>query len=72
MLRSLCKQNRILINAIKVGIEMKYKISLAYNLAIIIGSLIILCILISRGYDIYVILIPILTILARFIKELGL
>ncbi|HHD0012330.1 TPA: hypothetical protein ACN2K6_002705, partial [Staphylococcus aureus] len=23
MLRSLCKQNRILINAIKVGIEMK-------------------------------------------------
>lgn len=56
-LRSLCKHNRILINAIKVGIEMKYKISLAYNLAIIIGSLIILCILISRGYDIYVILI---------------
>ncbi|ORO18227.1 hypothetical protein B8A01_03085, partial [Staphylococcus aureus] len=27
----------MLINAIKVGIEMKYKISLAYNLAIIIG-----------------------------------
>ncbi|MDT4005713.1 hypothetical protein B7986_13020, partial [Staphylococcus aureus] len=25
----------MLINAIKVGIEMKYKISLAYNLAII-------------------------------------
>ncbi|HDC8967135.1 TPA: hypothetical protein O9O69_001586 [Staphylococcus aureus] len=68
MLRSLCKQNRILINAIKVGIEMKYKISLVYNLAIIIGSLIILCILISRGYDIYVILIPILTILASLIN----
>ncbi|WP_078069424.1 hypothetical protein [Staphylococcus aureus] len=68
MLRSLCKQNRILINAIKVGIETKYKISLAYNLAIIIGSLIILCILISRGYDIYVILIPILTILASLIN----
>ena len=47
---------------------MKYKISLAYNLAIIIGSLIILCILISRGYDIYVILIPILTILASLIN----
>ncbi|WP_053215903.1 hypothetical protein, partial [Staphylococcus aureus] len=59
---------RILINAIKGGIEMKYKISLAYNLAIIIGSLIILCILISRGYDIYVILIPILTILASLIN----
>ncbi|HDJ7098093.1 TPA: hypothetical protein PT396_001164 [Staphylococcus aureus] len=68
MLRSLCKHNRILINAIKVRIEMKYKISLAYNLAIIIGSLIILCILISRGYDIYVILIPILTILASLIN----
>ncbi|MBR8896247.1 hypothetical protein HBP08_12435 [Staphylococcus aureus] len=68
MLRSLCKQNRILINAIKVGIEMKYKISLSYNLAIIIGSLIILCILISRGHDIYVILIPILTILASLIN----
>ncbi|MCL7638011.1 hypothetical protein M8387_12745, partial [Staphylococcus aureus] len=27
MLRSLCKHYRILINAIKVGIEMKYKIS---------------------------------------------
>ena len=40
---------------------MKYKISLAYNLAIIIGSL-------SRGYDIYVILIPILTILASLIN----
>ncbi|WP_234452423.1 hypothetical protein, partial [Staphylococcus aureus] len=60
--------NRILINAIKVGIEMKYKISLAYNLAIIIGSLIILCILISRGHDIYVILIPILTVLASLIN----
>ncbi len=48
---------------------MKYKISLAYNLAIIIGSLIILCILIYlRGYDIYVILIPILTILASLIN----
>lgn len=47
---------------------MKYKISLAYNLAIIIGSLIILCILISRGHDIYVILIPILTILASLIN----
>lgn len=47
---------------------MKYKISLAYNLAIIIGSPIILCILISRGYDIYVILIPILTILASLIN----
>lgn len=47
---------------------MKYKISLAYNLTIIIGSLIILCILISRGYDIYVILIPILTILASLIN----
>lgn len=47
---------------------MKYKISLAYNSAIIIGSLIILCILISRGYDIYVILIPILTILASLIN----
>ncbi|MCU4253406.1 hypothetical protein TW04_12910 [Staphylococcus aureus] len=47
---------------------MKYKISLAYNLAIIIGSLIILCILISRGYDIYIILIPILTILASLIN----
>lgn len=47
---------------------MKYKISLAYKLAIIIGSLIILCILISRGYDIYVILIPILTILASLIN----
>lgn len=47
---------------------MKYKISLDYNLAIIIGSLIILCILISRGYDIYVILIPILTILASLIN----
>ncbi|WP_053039394.1 hypothetical protein [Staphylococcus aureus] len=35
---------------------------------IIIGSLIILCILISRGYDIYVILIPILTILASLIN----
>ncbi|HDF6853851.1 TPA: hypothetical protein PES50_002629 [Staphylococcus aureus] len=58
----------MLINAIKVGIEMKYKISLAYNSAIIIGSLIILCILISRGYDIYVILIPILTILASLIN----
>ncbi|HCV0706998.1 TPA: hypothetical protein OVU20_000479 [Staphylococcus aureus] len=68
MLRSLYKHNRILINAIKVGIEMKYKIRLAYNLAIIIGSLIILCILISRGYDIYVILIPILTILASLIN----
>ncbi|HDE4885153.1 TPA: hypothetical protein PDC25_000698 [Staphylococcus aureus] len=68
MLRSLCKHYRILINAIKAGIEMKYKISLAYNLAIIIGSLIILCILISRGYDIYVILIPILTILASLIN----
>ncbi|RZH95785.1 hypothetical protein EIH01_12505 [Staphylococcus aureus] len=68
MLRSLCKHYRILINAIKVGIEMKYKISLAYNLAIIIGSLIILCILISRGYDIYVILISILTILASLIN----
>ncbi|PTY47916.1 hypothetical protein B1T32_11120, partial [Staphylococcus aureus] len=32
------------------------------------GSLIILCILISRGYDIYVILIPILTILASLIN----
>ena len=63
-----CKHNRILINAIKVGIEMKYKISLSYNLAIIIGSLIILCILISRGHDIYVILIPILTILASLIN----
>ena len=62
------KHNRILINAIKVGIEMKYKISLSYNLAIIIGSLIILCILISRGHDIYVILIPILTILASLIN----
>ncbi|WP_188349683.1 hypothetical protein [Staphylococcus aureus] len=68
MLRSLCKHNRILINSIKVGIEMKYKISLSYNLAIIIGSLIILCILISRGHDIYVILIPILTILASLIN----
>ncbi|NOS39101.1 hypothetical protein, partial [Staphylococcus aureus] len=68
MLRSLCKQNRILINDIKVGIEMKYKISLAYNLAIIIGSLIILCILISRVYDIYVILIPIFNILDSFIN----
>ncbi|HDA7975619.1 TPA: hypothetical protein O5W48_000125 [Staphylococcus aureus] len=66
MLRSLCKHYRILINAIKVGIEMKYKISLAYNLAIII--VIILCILISRGHDIYVILIPILTILASLIN----
>ncbi|SGR99630.1 Uncharacterised protein [Staphylococcus aureus] len=47
---------------------MKYKISLAYNLAIIIGSLIILCILISRGHDIYVILIPILIILASLIN----
>ncbi len=47
---------------------MKYKISLAYNLAIIIGSLIILCILISRGHDIYVILIPILTVLASLIN----
>lgn len=47
---------------------MKYKISLAYNLAIIIGSLIILCILISRGRDIYVILIPILTVLASLIN----
>ena len=47
---------------------MKYKISLSYNLAIIIGSLIILCILISRGHDIYVILIPILTILASLIN----
>lgn len=45
---------------------MKYKISLAYNLAIII--VIILCILISRGHDIYVILIPILTILASLIN----
>ena len=43
---------------------MKYKISLAYNLAIIIGSLIILC----RGHDIYVILIPILTVLASLIN----
>ncbi|MDM6422703.1 hypothetical protein P7765_14665 [Staphylococcus aureus] len=42
--------------------------TLSYNLAIIIGSLIILCILISRGYDIYVILIPILTILASLIN----
>ncbi len=46
---------------------MKYKISLAYNLAIIIGSLIILCILISRGYDICN-LDPILTILASLIN----
>lgn len=68
MLRSLCKYNRILINVIKVGIEMKYKISLVYNLVIIIGLLIILCILIFRGYDIYVILILILIILVSLIN----
>ena len=66
--KSLCKHNRILINAIKVGIEMKYKISLSYKFSNYNRVANYIMYTISRGHDIYVILIPILTILASLIN----